>query len=179
MSGYNGPQEEDSDRDAGDDYNLYYTKRGKVQINLSQQFGHFGSLYVTGSQQSYWHTDETNKLLQIGYSDTLAGVSWSLSYSSSRAPGEEERDQALALNLSLPLSQWLSHGDDITQRRHNVYATFSTSSDGHGGVTQNSGISGTLLDQNNLSYSVQQGYQNQGLARAAPPASNTTGQRAT
>lgn len=162
MSGYNGPQEEDSDRDAGDDYNLYYTKRGKVQINLSQQFGHIGSLYVTGSQQSYWHTDETNKLLQIGYSDTLAGISWSLSYSSSRAPGEEERDQALALNLSLPLSQWLSHGDDITQRRHNVYATFSTSSDGHGGVTQNSGISGTLLDQNNLSYSVQQGYQNQG-----------------
>lgn len=74
MSGYNGQQEDDSDRDAGDDYNLYYTKRGKVQINLSQQFGHFGSLYVTGSQQSYWHTDETNKLLQIGYSDTLAGI---------------------------------------------------------------------------------------------------------
>ncbi len=166
MSGYNDPQEDDGDRDTGDDYNLYYTKRGKVQINLSQQFGHFGSLYVTGSQQSYWHTDETNnKLLQIGYSDTLAGISWSLSYSSS-TPGEEERDQALALNISLPLSQWLSHGDDITQRRHNVYATFSTSSDGHGGVTQNSGISGTLLDQNNLSYSVQQGYQNRGVGES-------------
>ncbi|EKZ3167006.1 TPA: fimbrial biogenesis usher protein [Klebsiella aerogenes] len=167
MSGYNDPQEDDGDRDTGDDYNLYYTKRGKVQINLSQQFGHFGSLYVTGSQQSYWHTDETNnKLLQIGYSDTLAGISWSLSYSSSSTPGEEERDQALALNISLPLSQWLSHGDDITQRRHNVYATFSTSSDGHGGVTQNSGISGTLLDQNNLSYSVQQGYQNRGVGES-------------
>ncbi|HBS5892209.1 TPA: fimbrial biogenesis usher protein [Klebsiella aerogenes] len=166
MSGYNDPQEDDGDRDTGDDYNLYYTKRGKVQINLSQQFGHFGSLYVTGSQQSYWHTDEINKLLQIGYSDTLAGISWSLSYSSSRTPGEEERDQALALNISLPLSQWLSHGDDITQRRHNVYATFSTSSDGHGGVTQNSGISGTLLDQNNLSYSVQQGYQNRGVGES-------------
>ncbi|EQB8221031.1 fimbrial biogenesis usher protein [Klebsiella aerogenes] len=163
MSGYNGQQDDDGERDAGDEYNLYYTKRGKVQVNISQQFGHFGSLYITGSQQSYWHTDESNKLLQIGYSGTLAGVSWSLSYSSSRAPGEEERDQALALNISLPLSQWLTHGDDITQRRHNVYATFSTSSDGHGGVTQNSGISGTLLDQNNLSYSVQQGYQNQGV----------------
>ncbi|KJN04484.1 outer membrane usher protein [Klebsiella aerogenes] len=166
MSGYNDPQEDDGDRDTGDDYNLYYTKRGKVQINLSQQFGHFGSLYVTGSQQSYWHTDEINKLLQIGYSDTLAGISWSLSYSSSRTPGEEERDQALALNISLPLSQWLSHGDDITQRRHNVYATFSTSSDGHGGVTQNNGISGTLLVQNNLSYSVQQGYQNRGVGES-------------
>ncbi len=166
MSGYNGQQDDDGERDAGDEYNLYYTKRGKVQVNISQQFGHFGSLYITGSQQSYWHTDESNKLLQIGYSDTLAGVSWSLSYSSSRAPGEEERDQALALNISLPLSQWLTHGDDITQRRHNIYATFSTSSDGHGGVTQNSGISGTLLDQNNLSYSVLQGYQNQGVGES-------------
>lgn len=166
MSGYNGQQDDDSERNPTDYYDLYYIKRGKVQVNISQQFGHLGSLYVTGSQQSYWHTDETNKLLQVGFSDTLGGVSWSLSYSSSRAPGEEQRDQALALNLSLPLSQWLSHGDDITQRRHNVYATFSTSSDGHGGVTQNSGISGTLLDQNNLSYSVQQGYQNHGVGES-------------
>lgn len=71
MSGYNGPTDENEDqRSWSDYYNLYYTKRGKIQLNISQQLGRFGSLYVTGSQQSYWHTGEKNTLLQVGYSDT-------------------------------------------------------------------------------------------------------------
>lgn len=164
MSGYNGPVNEDEDqRSWSDYYDLYYTKRGKIQLNISQQLGHFGSLYITGSQQSYWHTDEKNTLMQVGYSDTLAGVSWGLSYNQSRAPGEDKSDQLFALNISLPLSQWLHHDDDITHKNHNIYATLSTSTDRHGGVTQNAGVSGTALDQNNLSYSVQQGYQNHGV----------------
>ncbi|CAH3969058.1 putative outer membrane usher protein ElfC [Klebsiella oxytoca] len=167
MSGYNGPTDENEDqRSWSDYYNLYYTKRGKIQLNISQQLGRFGSLYVTGSQQSYWHTDEKNTLLQVGYSDTLAGVSWSLSYNQSRAPGEDKSDQLIALNLSLPLSQWLHHSDDVTHKHHNIYATFSTSTDRHGGVSQNAGISGTALAQNNLSYSVQQGYQNHGVGKS-------------
>lgn len=161
MSGYNGPSGEDDDRRSWNDaYNLYYTRRGKVQLNISQQFGNLGSLYVTGSQQSYWHTDEKNTLLQVGYSDTLAGVSWSLSYNQNRAPGEDKSDQLIALNISLPLSQWLHQSDDVSRKYHNFYATFSASTDRHGGVTQNAGISGTALEHNNLSYSVQQGYQN-------------------
>lgn len=80
MRGYKGDaQEEDSAQTLWMDYyNLYYTKRGKVQFNLSQQLPGSGSVYVTGSQQSYWHTDEKNTLLQIGYSGTWADVSWSL-----------------------------------------------------------------------------------------------------
>ncbi|MGL5968517.1 MAG: fimbrial biogenesis usher protein [Kluyvera sp.] len=163
MSGYNGQTDDDDARaDWANYYDLYYTKRGKVQLNITQPLAQFGSFFITASRESYWHTDETNSLLQLGYSATYKGISWSLSYNSSRSPGESESDRIVALNISLPLSQWLSHDDDITHERHNAYATFNTSSDRKHNVTESAGINGTLLDENNLSYSVQQGMQNHG-----------------
>ncbi len=59
-------------------YNLFYTKRGKLQVNISQQLGEYGSFYLSGSQQTYWHTDQQDRLLQFGYNTQikdLAGVS--------------------------------------------------------------------------------------------------------
>lgn len=163
MEGYTGQPDDDDKPQWQDYYSLYYTKRGKVQINLSQPLGQMGSIFFTGSKQSYWHTDETNSLLQIGYSGTLDSINWSLTYNYTKAPGENESDQIFALSLSLPLSQWLQPGGDVAGHHHNVYATYSASTDKHHNVTQNAGISGTLLDDNNLSYSIQQGYQNHGV----------------
>ncbi|HHI2554913.1 TPA: fimbrial biogenesis usher protein [Klebsiella aerogenes] len=168
MDGYNDNHDDDNKDDDKNDnkpdwteyYNLYYTKRGKVEMNISQQLGEAGSVFVTGSQQSYWHTDETNTLLQVGYSGTVSGISYSLTYNYNKAPGQPEADQLYALNFSLPLGQWMHPGGDVTQQSHNAYATYNISTDKHGNTTQNAGINGTLLDSNNLSYSVQQGYQN-------------------
>ncbi|ECG8588591.1 fimbrial biogenesis outer membrane usher protein [Salmonella enterica subsp. salamae] len=168
MSGYDDDARTDSDKSRpewADYYNLYYTRRGKVQLDINQQLGGLGSLFITGSQQSYWHTDETDSLLQVGYSDTLAGIAWSISYNNNKSAGDSERDQIFALNISVPLSQWLQHDDDVT-RHHNVYATFSTSTDKQHNVTQNAGLNGTLLDENNLSYNIQQGYQNHGIGES-------------
>ncbi|MBF3355043.1 fimbrial usher BcfC, partial [Leptospira borgpetersenii serovar Hardjo-bovis] len=139
MSGYDADSRTESDKSRpewADYYNLYYTRRGKVQLDINQQLGGLGSLFITGSQQSYWHTDEKDSLLQVGYSDTLAGIAWSVSYNNNKAAGDAERDQIFALNISVPLSQWLQHGDEVT-RHHNVYATFSTSTDKQHNVTQN------------------------------------------
>lgn len=163
MSGYIGQDDDDDEKsDWSNYYSLYYTKRGKVQANISQPLGKLGSIFITASRQSYWHTDETQTLMQVGYSDVLAGVNWSLTYNDSQSPGASQHDRLLALNLSLPIGQWLHPGGDVTQPHHNVFATYSVSSDNHHNVTQNSGISGTLLKDDNLSYSIQQGYQNHG-----------------
>lgn len=141
-------------------YNLYYTKRGKAQINISQDLDDYGSVYITGSQQTYWHTDEKDTLLQVGYSGSWHGISYSLTYNYNKSVGQQENDQIYAFNISLPLSQWLHPEVDITQKVHSMYATYNTSTDQHGNATQNAGVSGTLLDTDNLSYSLQQGYQN-------------------
>ncbi|EJR2954022.1 fimbrial biogenesis usher protein [Salmonella enterica] len=168
MSGYDNDERTDPDESTpewADYYNLYYTRRGKVQLDINQQLGGMGSLFITGSQQSYWHTDEKDSLLQVGYSDTLAGIAWSVSYNNNKSAGDSERDKIFALNISVPLSQWLQHDDEVT-RRHNVYATLSTSTDKQRNVTQNAGLNGTLLDENNLSYNIRQGYQNHGVGES-------------
>lgn len=154
--------EEHVEPELSDYYNLYYNKRGKAQVNISQQLGDQGAAFVTASRQSYWNTDETESLLQVGYNGNLKGISYSLSYNYSKSPGLDEADQIFAFSMSIPLSQWLSSSGDSTQPSHNAYATYSTSTDTHGNMTQNAGISGTLLSDNNLNYNVQQGYQNHG-----------------
>ncbi|VEA40190.1 outer membrane usher protein FimD [Salmonella enterica subsp. enterica] len=68
MSGYDDDSRTDSDKSRpewADYYNLYCTRRGKVQLDINQQLGGLGSLFITGSQQSYWHTDEKDSLLQV------------------------------------------------------------------------------------------------------------------
>lgn len=146
-----------------DYYNLYYTKRGKVQVNLSQSIGRSGSLFITGSRQSYWHTDDTTTLIQAGYNGRWDDVSYSLNYSYSKAQMQPDADQIFSFNVSLPLSKWLSPGGNMTATgysNNSAYATYSNSTDTHGNMTQQAGVSGTLLQDNNLNYTVQQGYSN-------------------
>ncbi|SPZ66225.1 Outer membrane usher protein fimD precursor [Serratia quinivorans] len=136
---------------------LHYNKRGKWQANLSQQVGD-GSLFITGSQQSYWHTDRTDRLLQMGYSGSLQDISYSLAWNYNQSRwGAGAGEQLFSLNLSLPLGRWLSgNGNNRT------WANYSANSDRHGRLQQNAGVSGTLLADNNLSWNLQQGYANHG-----------------
>lgn len=155
-----------------DYYNLYYTKKGKIQINISQQVGDIGSLFITGSQQSYWHTDKTTTLVQTGYNSTFNSISYSLTYNYNKAPGQSDADQILSFNVSVPFIKFLSAGAEQSDSAlGKAYATYSNSTDTHGNMTQQAGISGTLLKDNNLNYSVQQGYRNHDQGEASGSAS--------
>lgn len=163
MDGYNDNEEDGSSEytpTLSDYYNLYYTKRGQLQLNISQTVGDEGSLYVTASNQSYWHTDETTSLFQIGYSGIWKDINYGLNYSYNKATGQEHADKVWSLNISLPISKWLMPGGNEGSSHNTVYATYSNNIDAEGNMTQQAGISGTLLRDNNLNYNIQQGYSN-------------------
>ena len=171
MEGYTGDDSwQDDDHDGQQDkpewtdfYNLYYTKKGKVQLNISQTVGEHGSLFVTGSEQSYWHTDETDRLIQVGYNGTWNDISYGLTWNYDRSPGESEADQVYAFTLSLPLGEWLSGGNaDMYHAANTLNASYNMSTDRHGKTSQTAGVNGTLLAENNLSYNVQESYANHG-----------------
>ncbi|WP_017891207.1 fimbrial biogenesis usher protein [Serratia sp. S4] len=148
-----------------DYHNLYYSKKGRVQVNISQQVGTSGSLYLTGSRQTYWRTDDTDQLWQVGYNGNWDDISYGLNWSWNRSPGLQGTDKRLAFNISVPLNRWLTGGGkarDITNSGNTAYATYSATHDANSRVSQQAGISGTLLADNNLNYSVQQGYATQG-----------------
>lgn len=170
MNGYTGDTQTDRDGNIqppnyADYYNLYYTKRGKIQVSVSQQAGSMGSVFISGSQQSYWHTSELNTLLQAGYNGSLWGITYSLTYNYNKAPEQPVADQMFAFNMSVPLSQWLTPSDS-NHLANSAYATYNNNTDNHGNVTQQAGINGTLLEDNNLNYSVTEGYGNNGVGNS-------------
>lgn len=144
-------------RNWADHYSLYRNKRERIQVSLSQRLGEIGSLYVTGSHQTYWQDSAKTDTMQAGFSSTLGHVSYSLSWGYSHISGQSGADRTLWLTASLPLDDLLSHGG-ITEHRHQLIATYSAgqSSDGH--VSHQAGLSGTALESDNLSWSVSQGY---------------------
>ena len=161
-----------------DYHNLYYSKKGRVQVNISQQIGTQGSLYLTGSRQTYWRTGDTDQLWQVGYNSSWEDISYGLDWSWNRNPGVQGTDKRLAFNVSVPLSRWLTGGGkarDITNSSNSAYATYSATHEKSGPVSQQAGISGTLLADNNLNYSVQQGYTTKGEGASGTASLNYQG----
>ncbi|HAV9615273.1 TPA: fimbrial biogenesis usher protein [Escherichia coli] len=139
-----------------DYYNLAYSKRGKVQVSVTQQLGRTATLYVSGSHQSYWGTDNADEQFQAGLNTAVSDINWTLSYSLTKNAWQDERDQMLAVSINIPFSHWL-RSDSRSVWRH-ASASYSMSDDLNGRMSNLAGLYGTLLEDNNLSYSVQTGY---------------------
>jgi len=139
-----------------DYYNLSYNKRGKVQLSVTQQLGRQSTLYINGSHQTYWDTNKSDQQLQIGLNTVVQDITWGLSYSLNKNAWQDNNDQMLALNVNIPFSHWM-RSDSQSVWRH-ASASYNASHDLRGRATNTAGLYGTLLEDNNLSYSVQTGY---------------------
>lgn len=143
-------------RPYSDFYNLYKTKKTRIQVNMSQRLGGFGSLYLTGSRQTYWNSNRSTDSLTAGYSGLLGPLSYNLSLGYSKDGQQKHSDRAFFLSLSLPFSALLPGSNPYTRLSGNM------SRDSNGGSSYMAGISGSPLKDNNLSWNVQQGYSRQG-----------------
>lgn len=141
-------------------HNLRYGKKGRVQVNLSQSLGSYGSFYVSGSQQTWWGTSESNTWYQMGYSGGWHGVSYSLSWSWNKSMGLSDNERIVALNLSVPISTLTGRHYLRETALDRAYATFGASRNSNGNSRWQTGVSGTLLEGRNLNYSVNQGHSN-------------------
>ena len=129
-----------------DFYNLRYSKRGKFQASVSQPFGNYGSMYLSASQQTYWNTDKKDSLYQVGYNTSIKGIYLNVAWNYSKSPGTNA-DKIVSLNVSLPISNWLSSTNDGRSSSNAMTATYGYSQDNHGQVNQYTGVSGSLLEQ--------------------------------
>ncbi len=67
-------------KQGGDWSSNTYLQRSRFQINLSQQFGRFGSFYVAGSTQSYRDERKRDTAFQAGFSKSIGIMSFNLNY---------------------------------------------------------------------------------------------------
>ncbi|HHT2664628.1 TPA: fimbria/pilus outer membrane usher protein [Citrobacter freundii] len=115
--------------------------KSRISISISQNLKSFGSLTLSGSQDSYWGNSLLGHNYQVGYNLLIGSVFVNLAAGTSKSIYSNKTDKSISLMLSIPLN----NGDNSA----NYMMTNSF------GKTQNQiGISGSMLENNNMSYSL-------------------------
>ncbi|MDU2942914.1 fimbria/pilus outer membrane usher protein [Citrobacter braakii] len=146
---------------------FFERRRNRTELSLSQNlWERAGSLSLSLINEDYWNSGRTLRSMSAGYNNSWNGISYGLNYSyninstsrSGRSGKEKvyDRDQVFSLNVSIPLSRWLS----------NAHASWNVSSSQKGSTNHTVGLNGTTLEGNNLSWSIQQGYGSQGTGNS-------------
>lgn len=144
-----------------DYYNLNNTKKGRFEANISHSFGKkYGSIYLSGNQQTFWGTKNKNTWFQAGYANSWNDVNFSLAASYVQSSEVEQSDTQFTANVSFPLDKLFSKSYRDKNQRSRSYVTASTNQGPHGNTSYNTSVNGTLLEDNNLSYSISQGHIN-------------------
>lgn len=142
---------------------LNHTKKGRVQLSISQNVNKLGSLYISGNRQSYWNTDKTTESLQLGFNWSRNFANYSLAYSLFKTPFLDKTDQSFAFSVSVPLERLFkkpNRSSPYTLSGNTAYATYGITSNNKGETNNQVGLTGTLLENNNLSYNVSRGFNN-------------------
>ncbi|HBE6656136.1 TPA: fimbria/pilus outer membrane usher protein [Escherichia coli] len=135
---------------------LQSSAAGSAQnVGIQILLGNYGTTFFSASRQSYWNTSRSDQQISFGLNVPFGDITTSLNYSYSNNIWQNDRDHLLAFTLNVPFSHWMRTDSQSAFRNSN--ASYSMSNDLKGGMTNLSGVYGTLLPDNNLNYSVQVG----------------------
>ncbi|HDR2892704.1 TPA: outer membrane usher protein LpfC [Enterobacter asburiae] len=151
-SGFYTFQEATDVRSDADSDSSRYHKRSQIQGNVTQQLGAYGSVYFNMSQQDYWNVDGKQNSVSAGYNGHIGRVNYSIAYSWTRSPEWDNGDRLWSFNISVPLGR--------------AWSSYRMTTDQDGRTSQQLGVSGTLLEDHNLNYSVQEGYDSNGVGNS-------------
>jgi outer membrane usher protein len=132
-----------------------YNKRSKMQVRLSQSLGDAGSLYLNAYQQSFWKTGVKERTFSAGYSTTHRGVTYGVNVDATQYL-ESRTSKQVAFSVQIPLDKLFSKS----------WGSYGIQTDNSGHTRQQAGINGLLLDDENLSYAVQQTHGNHGAGHS-------------
>ncbi|EGT5713511.1 fimbrial biogenesis outer membrane usher protein [Cronobacter dublinensis subsp. dublinensis] len=105
----------------------------------------WGQFYLSGSLQDYWNKSGTDKQFQVGYNNSYKSLTYGLTVSRTYSKENEGQTNYL-LTMSFPL------GREWDQHTPHAHVDLTHDSTGHDG--QQVGVSGSLGEYNQMSYSV-------------------------
>lgn len=141
-------------------YNLNYVKKGRFQLNINQNLGQYGSLYASANYQSYWNAPKPSKNYQVGYSNSLKYFTYSLSWLMQDSPNiYNDKNNSIAASIAIPLNAFFGHRDRV---RNDIYSNSSVVQNSSGNDSIQTGINGSLGENRQLSYNLQQGHNDTG-----------------
>jgi len=134
-------------------YDDYQRTKNQVQVSLNQPLNvngeDYGSFYISGTWQDYWNDSSSTSDYSVGYNNSFAYGSYSISVQ--RTYNESgEKDDSVYVNLSIPFSIF-----DKNSQQSRLFNNINMSlrSDFKGGSSFNSTASGNTKNSE-VSYSV-------------------------
>ena len=150
---------------SGNSYPLQERRRNRAELTLGQDLWEGGgNLGVTIAREDYWHTARRMNSYTLSYNNSWNGISYGINYTynrSSQAAYDSnsgriyDKEQLVAFNLNIPLNTLLGSKRPIS-------ASYMLNSSRKGQTSNSVSISGSALEDNNLTWSVQQGYGSRG-----------------
>lgn len=150
---------------------LQERRRNRAELIVNQNlWAGWGNLALTAVREDYWSTDRSMESYGASYNNSWNGISYGVSYTDNRNATAisnginntgkmYDRDRLFALNVSVPLDRLFG--------RHPTYVNYMLNSSKRGSTTNSVNIGGTLLEQNNLTWNVQEGYGSRGQGNTA------------
>lgn len=132
---------------AGLDTTLYGSPRSRLSLTASQSLGRYGQLALSGFTQNYWNLPGSDVQYQAYYSTQWRDISFSLSANRMRA-GLGDMQTSYLLSVSMPL--------EFGSRR--LQLSSRVSRDAKGTYSEQASLSGTVGQNNQLSYGVTVGH---------------------
>ncbi|WP_256122490.1 fimbria/pilus outer membrane usher protein [Enterobacter pasteurii] len=154
-SGYYGMQEvldNYSDNSA-----LQNRRRNRAELTMSQNIGqNLGALTLSAVREDYWNSDKTIASYGAGYNNAWQSVNYGITYTFSKNGSTDSysrttrygKDRQIALSVSIPLEALLPR----------TWVNYSINASKNNGTTHSVGLNGTALENNALSWNVQQGH---------------------
>lgn len=159
-SGYYGMQEVlDS---YGASSALQDRRRNRTELTVSQNLRQLlGSLTLSAVREDYWNSGKAMESYSAGYNNSWNSISYGITYTYSKNGSTDiynqstryDSDHQIAMNISVPLDKFLPQ----------TWANYSMNTSKNSGTTHNVGLSGMALENNALSWNVQQGYGTRGV----------------
>ena len=142
-----------------DDWSAPQQRRARTEATIDQTLPEgWGSVTLSMVKETYWSQSQNMTSMSVSYNNSWHGVSYSLSYSmnkntqdSDEDGNEVTNDNQFSLSVSVPLDRWM----------HNTRATYNLNNT-KDGTTQNIGLNGTALKEDNLNWNIQEGLSSTG-----------------
>ena len=146
----------------GDSNALQDRRRNRAELTMSQHLGEsYGTVMLSAIRENYWNSAKTLASLSLGYNNAWNSVSYGIAYTYSKNGSTDsngmviryDTDRQIALNISVPLDAFLPR----------TWASYGMNSSRNASTTHSLGLNGTALENNALSWSVQQSYGTDGV----------------
>ncbi|ADP19323.1 outer membrane usher protein LpfC [Achromobacter xylosoxidans A8] len=134
-----------------DDFERGYrmpSRRNELRFEVNQSLGSWGSIYASARQQSYWQTNQKERLIQAGYSGFYRQVSYNVQVDMNTGRNGSN-DRRVMLSLSIPLG---------TSRSSAQYSVITSN---NGRTSHQTSVYGSALEDGRLTYNLMAATSNQ------------------